>query len=109
MRRAKMAYVTALDEYLTLHGQGADGNVWSCFAAALHDARKASGRNEDTAEVVDPASQGNWLGAIGYLCMFDQLGTTVRLISPGAALAARMAAVPGHPGGAEAAFRSTLY
>jgi hypothetical protein len=75
----------------------------------LRDARKTTGRNEDTGQIVDADAQGNWLGAIGYLCLFDQLGTTVRLAAPDAALTARIGSLPVQPGQAEAVFRTALY
>jgi len=99
--------MTVLDDYLTAGAQGGLQNVWSCFDAALRDARKATGRNQDTGSVEDPVAGGYWLGAVGYLCLFDQLGTTIELRTPGASLHTRITALP--PSGSERAFRKTLY
>jgi hypothetical protein len=64
----------ALDLYLCPSGIRV-----SCFHAALRDARGVTGRDLGTGQCVDePDRSGNWLGAIGYLLLLDQLGTAVR-------------------------------
>jgi hypothetical protein len=49
--------------------------VYSSFSAAIRDARAATGRDPDTGSMIDPLRQGNWLGAIGYMTLLDQIGT----------------------------------
>ncbi|WP_133805921.1 hypothetical protein [Kribbella caucasensis] len=49
-------------------------HIYSSFAAALRDAREATGRNPDTGELINPHRHGNWLGAIGYMILLDQIG-----------------------------------
>lgn len=50
----------------------------SSFAAALREARAATGRRPDDGEMDDPEHAGSWLGAIGYLALTDQVGSTFR-------------------------------
>ena len=49
----------------------------------MRDARGATGRNLETGEVEpDKVKQaGCWLGAVGYMIMFDQVGTSYRPLS----------------------------
>lgn len=49
----------------------------SSFFLAAGDARVASGRDPKTGAVVNPDPPTKWLGAIGYMAMFDLLGTAV--------------------------------
>lgn len=79
--------------------------AWSCFTAALRDARRVSGRDEATGQVVAQQYLGSWAGAVSYLCLFDQLGTAVQCAPEPAGFAARVQAL----GGSERDFRSTLY
>ena len=71
-----------LDRYLDL-GSRVNGSgsfeYWSCYAAAVHDARFACGQDKtgrwpQGREV----EAGRWLGAVGWLCLFDQMGQTIR-------------------------------
>jgi hypothetical protein len=55
----------------------------SSFWAALLDARAVTGRDADTGAVADPATCASWIGAIGYLCFIDEVGTAVYLASVG--------------------------
>jgi len=52
--------------------------IVSSFTAALRDARHATGRDEVTGKVSEWGKQGNWLGAIGYLLLLDQIGTSFK-------------------------------
>jgi hypothetical protein len=49
--------------------------IYSSFAAALRDAREATGRDVDTGDKKPGRSHGNWLGAIGYMILLDQIGS----------------------------------
>lgn len=46
----------------------------SCFNAALRDARKATGRRQNNGTKKPAKGYGNWLGAIGYMSLLDQIG-----------------------------------
>ena len=46
----------------------------SSFRACLEDARLATGRNLVTGDVEDELKTGNWLGAVGYMTLLDQIG-----------------------------------
>ncbi len=48
--------------------------IFSGFAAALGDARKATGRDKN-GQKIDSSKHGCWLGAIGYMALLDQMGT----------------------------------
>ncbi len=51
--------------------------IFSSLTAALRDARQNTGRNLETGEDLDSnknEKSGNWLGAIGYLIILDQIG-----------------------------------
>lgn len=49
----------------------------SAFVTALRDARDATGRHLESGAVREEERTGNWLGAIGYLLLLDQIGTAV--------------------------------
>lgn len=51
-----------------------DGLAFSSFRALLRNARKHTGRSEETGEVTDPSAVGDWLGALGYLVLLEQIG-----------------------------------
>lgn len=51
-----------------------DGLVFSSFRALLRNARKHTGRSEETGEVDDPTAVADWLGALGYLVLLEQIG-----------------------------------
>jgi len=70
----------ALDEYLSPTPPRS-----SSFVAALRDARQATGRDPDTGTVIEDMNTGNWLGAIGYLLLLDQISTAVQPASATAA------------------------
>src|SRR4029077_1830063 len=46
----------------------------STLLAALRDARRLTGRNPETGDLKTPANAGNWLGALGYFVVLDQIG-----------------------------------
>jgi hypothetical protein len=50
----------------------------SGFLACLRDARSVTGRDEDTGEVRYPKRLHNWLGAVGYIVLLDQIGDCFR-------------------------------
>ncbi|MDQ0380294.1 hypothetical protein [Amycolatopsis thermophila] len=55
----------------------------SCLMAGLRDARSATGRDVESGNV-DPATIdkiGNWLGALGYMVLLDQIGQCYRIRS----------------------------
>lgn len=68
----------ALDEYLHPTPPRA-----SSFVPALRDSRRAAGRDADTGVVENEPATGNWLGAIGYLLLLDQIGSAVEPASVG--------------------------
>ena len=51
--------------------------IFSGLMAALRDARKVTGRNQDSGEKIEKDNcgyVGSWLGNIGYLVLLDQIG-----------------------------------
>lgn len=69
-----------LSSFLTYRPPQSEAHVVSCLIAALRDARRTSGRFEDSGKL-DPsrASQMDcWLGALGYLVMLEQIGKCYR-------------------------------
>ena len=46
----------------------------STLLASLRDARRLTGRNPETGYLESPANAGNWLGALGYFVVLDQIG-----------------------------------
>jgi hypothetical protein len=58
-------------------GKGGGRIVESSLHAALRDCRSAQGRERD-GSLDDGVEAASWLGAIGYLCVLDQLDTAVR-------------------------------
>ena len=50
----------------------------SCFMAALRDARKATGRYKSNGTKRPRINHGNWLGAIGYMTLLDQIGECLK-------------------------------
>ena len=71
----------ALDAYLAPRVIRPDGLTFeSSFAALLRDARQATSRDDTTGALPRRrAYEGrSWLGALGYLCLIDQVGTAVR-------------------------------
>ncbi|MFC4080904.1 hypothetical protein [Amycolatopsis samaneae] len=57
------------------------GAHWvSCLIAVLRDARQATGRNLNTGEVEPEEVErvGCWLGAVGYMTMFDLVGSVFK-------------------------------
>lgn len=58
-----------------------DGAHWvSCLIALLRDARVVTGRDVTTGEVEEDKQElaGRWLGAVGYMTLFDQIGSAYR-------------------------------
>ena len=53
-------------------------HIFSGFAAALRDAREATGRKPANGVKTNQDKIGSWLGAIGYLCLLDQIGSCFR-------------------------------
>jgi hypothetical protein len=52
------------------------GSGWvSSYRAILRDARQATGRNPDTGAKIPGEKHNNWLGALGYMVLLDQIGT----------------------------------
>jgi hypothetical protein len=47
---------------------------YSSFVGLIRDARESTGRDPGTGEVKDPRRCGNWLGALGYMVLLDQIG-----------------------------------
>lgn len=72
----------ALDRYLSPPVLGLPVTILSTFWAALRDARQATGRHAESGDVIDLPRLGSWLGAVGYLCLLDQIGSTVRPRQP---------------------------
>jgi hypothetical protein len=74
--------MTLLDDYLNPAGRPGDfgGEHWSSFTAALRDARNVSGRAEATGEVTSEPGARAWIGAVAWLCFFDQIGTAVERV-----------------------------
>jgi hypothetical protein len=50
----------------------------SCFRAALVDMRKVTGRNKNDGSKLPDSKHGNWLGALGYMALLDQIGTCLK-------------------------------
>ncbi|HEY6318535.1 MAG TPA: hypothetical protein VI462_11685 [Acidimicrobiia bacterium] len=46
----------------------------SCMSAALREARKLTGRDEVSGELVTPRHEGTWAGALVYLVFAEQIG-----------------------------------
>lgn len=72
-----------LTHYLDLSlGQDADAGKFrrSCYAALVLDARFACGQDEH-GQLIDAAGTagGRWIGGVAWLCLFDQIGQTLRL------------------------------
>ena len=67
---------TAIDIHLkALDSVGFNGKIYfSCLGQALKDARKASGRNENSGDLDRLEGSHSWLGAIAYLMLVDQIG-----------------------------------
>jgi hypothetical protein len=57
------------------------GQRTSTLIAALRDSRQVTKRNLSTGdfEIDRPGDIGNWLGAIGYMTILDQIGTSLTL------------------------------
>jgi hypothetical protein len=59
-----------LSEDFDIHGR----RVFHAFGAALKDARRVTGRDVATGQLLCTKHAGSWIGAIGYLALLDQLG-----------------------------------
>lgn len=49
--------------------------LFSGFAKCLKEAREATGRNPEDGSILHPERQDNWLGAVGYMALLDQIGS----------------------------------
>lgn len=84
-RRCMLTETEVLDRYLAPPLRSPDGvELKSSFWAALLDARAVTGRDGSIGQVVRPVDSRAWIGAIGYLCFMDQVGTAVFRPSVGA-------------------------
>lgn len=68
----------AIQAYLSEIKHQEGRNYFSGFRGGLRDTRQATGRNLDTGEKKVVGNHGCWLGAIGYLVLLDQIGTTLK-------------------------------
>jgi hypothetical protein len=68
----------ALRRYLFGHHSLKTGKVTSCFKAALCDARKTTRRQSNGTTKKSGTNHGNWLGAIGYMTLLDQIGNCLK-------------------------------
>lgn len=68
----------AIRQYLTWTPTRPGVNVVSSFWAVLRDSRGVTGRNPDNGKLERPEHAATWLGAVGYLLFFDQVGGAVR-------------------------------
>jgi hypothetical protein len=50
-------------------------HIFTGFTKCLKEAREVTGRNPSNGTLVNPTQQENWLGAIGYMALLDQIGT----------------------------------
>lgn len=67
----------ALKRYLFGHRPAGPVKVTSCFKAALCDSRKTTGRQINGSKI-SRRNHGNWLGAIGYMALLDQIGNCLK-------------------------------
>jgi len=65
------------------HSEDGSITAFSSFAAALSDARNATGRDKN-GNILDPSKRGSWLGAVGYMILLDQIGSCFKptLVDP---------------------------
>ena len=74
--------IYTINNHLSLKGFREGDIVWeSSLVIAIRDARKATGRNEETGipdNLTSCGYQGSWLGAIGYLTVLDLIGKTYK-------------------------------
>lgn len=68
----------AIQMHLSDQPPVANIKITSGFAKCVKDARSATGRVPETGEKVPGAGHGRWLGAIGYMALLDQIGTSFR-------------------------------
>jgi hypothetical protein len=72
-----------IENFLTVRAPAEGPTVWvSSFSVVVRDARLASGRNLETGLVENVELVGNWLGALAYLVMLDQVGECFRPTRP---------------------------
>jgi hypothetical protein len=68
--------------FLTVRAPSSAPMSWfSCFSAAVRDAREATGRSPNTGVLERPVQAGNWLGTLGYLVILDLVGECFRPVS----------------------------
>lgn len=77
-----MPEAQALSLHLGAHPQQASGfRIVSGFVKALEDVRRVTGRDAATGSVLpatDGIVSGSWIGAIGYMCLIDQIGSSFK-------------------------------
>jgi hypothetical protein len=74
--------LSAIADYVDFATVENGGDVASSFVALVRDARQSSGRDLVTGQLEHVDQAGSWLGALGWLCLFDQIGQTVRVSAP---------------------------
>jgi hypothetical protein len=65
-----------LSEDFDIYGR----RVFHAFGAALKDARRVTGRDIVTGQLLSTKHAGSWIGAIGYLVLLDQIGACFKPI-----------------------------
>ncbi len=78
-----MEAINAIKNHLNLNSE-TDSNglvTESSLGHALRNIRLITGRNQDTGIALPHGYLGNWIGAIGYLTILDQIGKCYRPLS----------------------------
>ena len=70
--------MSILDDLLTYPRFGGGLRRYSCYMAALIDARRAAGRSADSGVRCTTEHSASWLAVLGYLAWFDLVGATLR-------------------------------
>jgi hypothetical protein len=75
-----MESINAIKNHLYLKGERDATGLYkeSCLVHALRNIRFITGRNQDTGISTPDGYLGNWIGAIGYMAILDQIGTCFR-------------------------------
>lgn len=63
----------ALKLFFSVHAPAAGTTVLSGFTHALSEARRVTGRDENTGAKGTPSLHGSWIGAIAYFALLDQI------------------------------------
>ena len=90
----------AIMSHLTFKHGNEGGQYFSGFMAALRDARTVTGRDADTGTKLNSSATGNWLGALGYMALLDQVGSCFKPKS--------VSALPSHSIGKALTYFSSL-